>query len=266
VIKKKASENLKEKIKVLTEKLQSNTFLEGESVLIKPNFNTADEFPASTSLDFLEATVDFLLDNNFERIIIGDSSTFYKNSGKVIARKNLEKIEEKDSVEIVNFDNCKRTVKAIPKGKYLKKASIPSLVDEVDQIIYLPCAKTHFHAEYTGSLKLSVGLMPGKEKILFHIRNLQEKIAELNKIIQPDLVLMDARKCFINGGPVKGTVRKPNELLASTDRVAIDIEEVKLIHSFPGNSLESRKPVEIPQIKRAIEMNIGSSNYQLINL
>lgn len=252
-------------IELLINHLNKGGF-DGEKVLVKPNFNTADPFPASTDPDFLKAMVLVLKKIGFQKVIIGESSTFYKSSEKVINRKKLDEINSYDFVDLVNFDQTEKIEKKIPEGNYLKKATVPKLLDEVDKVIYLPCVKTHFHAEYTGSLKLSVGLMSTLEKIKFHIKNLQEKIVELNKLVNPDLIIMDGRKCFIDGGPVNGTVKKPNEILASTDRVAIDLEEVKLIKTFPGNSLEKRSPKKIPQIKKGIELGVGSADYELVEI
>lgn len=237
----------------------------GNVVLVKPNFNTADKFPASTDKEFLELVVSVLESRGVQKIFIGDSSTFYKSSESVIKKKKLAALNSKDVVEVVNFDKLKRVKKEIPDSKYLKKASIPKLVDEVDSIIYLPCIKTHFHAEYTGSIKLSVGFLPSLEKASFHIRNLQRKIVEINKLITPDLVIMDARKCFVTGGPVSGRVEEPNFLLASEDRVAIDLEAVKIIQEYSKNSLEGKNPEDITQIKFGAQEGLGCIEYKLVD-
>jgi len=151
------------------------------------------------------------------------------------------------------------TKKNIQKGKYLKKASISEVPFRADKIIYLPCLKTHFIANYTGALKLSVGLMKPIERIKLHTKKskIQEKIADLNTLISPDLVIMDARKCFINKGPTKGEVAEPNKILASKNRIDIDIEGIKIIKGFKGNSLKKIDPEELSQIKRARELNIS---------
>jgi uncharacterized protein (DUF362 family) len=111
-------------------------------------------------------------------------------------------------------------------------------------------------AQYTGALKLSVGIMKPIERLGLHARNLQEKVAELNTLIKPDLIIMDARKCFITGGPGTGDVREPNLILASTSRVALDIEGIRIIQSYEGNSLAGIVPEELTQIKRAIELGV----------
>ena len=159
--------------------------------------------------------------------------------------------------EIMIFDEHEWTTKKIPQGRYLKKISVPQIMDQVDRIILLPCCKTHFIAQYTGALKTMVGFMKPSERVGLHLgSHVPEKVAEMNTIYQPDLVIMDARKCFINRGPAQGEVREPGLILASESRVAIDIEAVKIIQGYAGNSLAGLKPEELRQIKYALELGI----------
>jgi len=67
---------------------------------------------------------------------------------------------------------------------------------------------------------------------------------------------MDARKCFITKGPSEGEMREPDLILASEDRIALDIEGIKIIQSFEGNNLKDINPEELVQIKRAREMGL----------
>jgi len=57
-------------------------------------------------------------------------------------------------------------------------------------------------------------------------------------------------------GPSEGMLAEPGLILASESRMAIDIEEIKTIQSFEGNSLSGIEPEEILQIKRARELGI----------
>lgn len=153
------------------------------------------------------------------------------------------------------------------KGKYLKAVSLTEILERVDKIILLPCLKTHKYAQYTGALKLAVGFVKPVERIKLHLFHLQEKIAELNTLFRADLIIMDARKCFINGGPSEGEVKEPNLILASDDRVAIDLEGIKIIQSFKGNSLKGINPWSLIQIRKAIELGVGVTNenqYELL--
>ena len=229
----------------------------GETVLLKPNFNTADEFPGSSDLEFLKVVIELMYQAEAGELILGESSTFMQNPENVMKKMGVYQLQQSfPKLKIVNFNQGKWLKKTIPNGKYLKTASIPEVLSQVDKIIFLPCLKTHFMAQFTGSIKLAVGIMKPIERLSMHARNLQEKIAELSTLVQPDLIIMDGRKCFISGGPGTGEVREPDLILAATDRVALDIEGIKIIQSFPGNSLTGIIPEQLPQIKRAIEMNL----------
>jgi uncharacterized protein (DUF362 family) len=229
----------------------------GDTVLLKPNFNTADPFPASTDLEFLKAVVELAYDYGTKLVMIGDSSTMSLNTRKVMEQLNVfSLLDMKTPPRIYVFEERPWVKKEIPQGKYLKGVSVPEMLDQVDKLILLPCLKTHVYAKYTGALKLSVGFMKPFERVRLHLRHLQEKIAELNTLIDPNLIIMDGRKCFINKGPQKGDTREPNLILASNHRVAIDVEGIKIIQSYEGNSLEGLDLHDLPQIKRARELGI----------
>lgn len=261
VSKIKSNNNLKETVVRAVEEIGGfGRFIKtGDVVLLKPNFNTADSFPASTDLEFLKVVTELVYDFGAKIVMIGDSSTMSLNTRKVMQELGvfeLEKMEKPPRIYV--FEEREWIKKEIPDGKYLKTVSATYLLDRADKLILLPCLKTHFLAQFTGSLKLSVGFMKPFERIALHARHLQEKIAELNKIIHPALIIMDARKCFITGGPARGELREPGLILASTDRVAIDVEGIKTIQSFKGNSLSKINPWQLSQIKGAVEIGIGA--------
>lgn len=230
---------------------------EGETALVKPNFNTIDPPPASTDPSFLEAFVDLLHEYGASKVTIGESSTFYGNT-----RWNMENVGikemcgKRDWLDFVSFDEGKWVKRKVGGGKFLRSVSVPAALDDYDRLFFVCCLKTHCHARFTGALKLSVGLMKGQQRMGLHLRNIQPKVAELASVFSPDLVVMDARKCFITRGPSEGEVREPGMILAGTDRVAMDIEGVRIIQGYEGNDLAGAAPEELLQIARAIEMRI----------
>ncbi len=229
-------------------------FKRGEVVLVKPNFNTADPFPASTDLEFLREIVSLIYEEGVKSVIVGESSTYSRNTRSEMGKLGVFDLENEDhSPKIHVFEERGWVKKEIPGGRHLKSASVPEILDSVDKLVLLPCLKTHKYAKFTGSLKLSLGFLKPIERIPLHLKDLQGKIADLNRIISPDLVIMDGRKCFINGGPSKGEVREPGLIMASTDRVAVDVEGIKVIQGFEGNSLVGIDPLELPQIKLFME-------------
>jgi len=240
----------------------------GEVVLLKPNFNTADPFPASTDFEFLKEVIKIIYEREPKLVIVGDSSTMSLNTRKVMEKLGIFKLLDLEQPpRIYVFEELKWIKKEISGGKYLKAVSLIEILDRVDKIILLPCLKTHKYAQFTGALKLAVGLVKPSERVKLHLLHLQEKIAEINTLFQPNLILMDARKCFINRGPAEGEIKEPNLILASDDRIAIDVEGIKIIQSFKGNSLNKINPWDLPQIKRAVELGVGVrgvTDYQVL--
>jgi uncharacterized protein (DUF362 family) len=265
VIIQKAEADIKASVRDLVQELGGfEGFVKaGETVLIKPNYNTADASPASTATDFLKAVVELCFEAGAGRVIVGESSVYTITNHSISTQRILCDACVYDleislhPPEIYIFDDHEWITKDITGAKYLNKVSVPKIMDEVDKIILLPCCKTHFIAQYTGALKIIIGFMNPSERIRFHLgHKVAEKVAEMNLLYKPDLVIMDARKCFISGGPAKGEVREPGLILASESRVAIDIEEVKIIQGYEGNSLVGKKPEELRQIKYAQELGV----------
>jgi uncharacterized protein (DUF362 family) len=189
--------------------------------------------------------------------MVGDSCTYFLKTASVMKKWGCHELQAgRPWLKLVNFDEGKWVKKPVPGGKFLKSVSVPELLDRIDKLFILPCLKTHKLAQYTGALKLSVGLMKPIERLPMHASHLQEKVAEINAVVKPDLVVMDARKCFITYGPMTGTIREPGLLLASTSRTAIDLEGIKIIQGYEGSDLAGIVPEELPQMKRALELGI----------
>lgn len=243
----------------------------GDVVFLKPNFNTADPYPASTDLEFLKAAVELLYEAGAKLVMIGESSTYTLNTRKVMEQAGVFSLQETMAAppRIYSLDEGEWVKKEISGGKFLKSASVPKLLEKADKLIYLPCLKTHSQGRFTASLKLSVGLMKPLERVRLHLRRLEEKIAELNVLMKPDLIIMDARKVFVTGGPSEGRIEEPNLILASTDRVAIDVEGVKILQSSGAKNHLDMPVWELPQIKRAVELELGAKSeeeYEAIQL
>jgi uncharacterized protein (DUF362 family) len=92
-------------------------------------------------------------------------------------------------------------------------------------------------------------------------------IAEINEPFKPDLVVLDGVDAFVDGGPATGKSAKGNVFLASKDRVAVDAVGVAILKSLGSNtSIMKRKIFEQEQIARAIELGLGATSPEDIDL
>jgi uncharacterized protein (DUF362 family) len=229
----------------------------GDRVIVKPNFNSDDPFPASSDPEFVRTVVFLLYHAGASRVIIVESSGMpWLPTRNVLEKTGMLKAAQECNAEVRILDQGEWVDIAI-EGKRWKKISIAKdALDEDARFVWLPCMKTHRYASFSLSLKLAVGLLDFRLRGDLHSAHLEEKIAELNLAVHPDLIIMDGRKCFVTGGPDVGRVEEPNIILASGDRIAIDVEAIKVIESFEGASLEA-DPWSYIQIRRAVELGVG---------
>jgi len=238
----------------------------GDVVWLKPNFNTADPPPASSDPAFVKAVIELLYENGASKVVLGESSMLSLSTRKVLEGTGMMKKAEEAGAEVVVFDEGK-WVEVSTGGKYLGKVNLPETALNADKLLYICCMKTHNWAKFTLSLKTAVGFMDSKERVALHMRYLEEKIADLNLVVHPNLIIIDGRKCFISGGPACGKLREPNIILASGDRIAIDVEAINIIESFEDASL-TEDPWSYTQIRRAVDLGLGvrsKQDYKIVN-
>lgn len=233
----------------------------GDSVLVKPNFNSPDPFPGSTDLEFLRAALELLLDAGAE-VIVGESAGgLWRPTRNTVARLGVPELLKEMSVQFVAFDaNECEWVEVPVEGEYLHKVTVPRVAYEADKLVYLPCMKTHRFARFSLTLKLSVGFMHPAERRALHMRNLEQKAAEISLVWQPDLIVMDGRKAFVSGGPERGELVQPNVIMASGDMVAIDVVALEILQSYKADNRLGGDPYTLPQIATALKHGLSSAD------
>jgi uncharacterized protein (DUF362 family) len=238
----------------------------GDRVLVKPNFNSPDPYPGSTDLVFLRAVLELLLAAG-AKVTIGESSGgIWRPTKNVLRKLGVSELARHLDVELVAFeDKADDWVRIKVNGYYLDTVTVPRSAYEADKIVYLPCMKTHKFARFSGALKLGVGFVHPGERLALHFGNLEQKVAEINLVWQPDLIIMDGRKSFVSGGPEKGELVEPGVIMASGDLVAIDVEALNTLASYKAKNRLLPNPYDSPQIATALRHNLGSKEYKLIS-
>ena len=245
--------------------------LSGKSVALKANFNSADPFPASTHPDTVRTLLTLLKEAGAGAI------TVVERSGMGDTRPNLEKLgifalaEELGARVVVLDEEPKERWTHIARGEgggthWLRGFYLSKEVLEADVVIQTCCLKTHrFGGHFTMSLKNSVGLVAkkvpgGRYDYMYELHGSPFQrlmIAEINSFYPVGLVVMDAAKAFVSGGPDKGPEVEPGLMLASTDRVAIDAVGVAVLREFGSTGLAKKPVFELDQIRRAAELGVG---------
>lgn len=232
-----------------------------DKVVVKPNFNSDDAFPASSDPEFVKAVVSLLYEAGASKVTIVESSGMpWLPTRRVMKKMGMIKAAEECNAELIVLDDREWVDFGI-EGKYWKKVSLARDILERDaKLVWLPCMKTHRYARFSLSLKLAVGLLNFRQRNDLHSAHLEEKIAELNLAVRPNLIIMDGRRCFVTGGPDVGVVEEPNIILASGDLIAIDVEALKVLKGYRADNRLDMDVWELPQIRHAVDLGLGTKN------
>ncbi|MFX1356932.1 MAG: DUF362 domain-containing protein [Promethearchaeota archaeon] len=246
------------------ELLKINPF-KGKNVIFKPNFNTADPPPASSSMETVRQIILKLKEMGAKSITIAERSG-PADTDKVFKQKRLFKLAEELDFKIVNLSNAPNEdfILKDPEGNHWKNGfQFPKIYNDAECIVETCCLKTHMYGgHFTMSLKNAVALVPKKFMSELHSsRNQREMIAEINAVYKPDLIIMDGIIAFVDRGPMEGTRKEANIFIAGTDKVTIDAVGVAILRILGTTPEVSKGPIfEQAQIKRAVELGVGISS------
>jgi uncharacterized protein (DUF362 family) len=241
-----------------------------DRILLKANYNSDDPYPASTDPAFLAAIVELMREEGLTNFRLGERSGWpWMPTDRVLKEMGVFELAEELDLNVVDFDSGPwMDVRLGPEAKWWKKVAFHKSLKDYDKIVFLPCMKHHFLGRFTMSLKLTVGLTHPVEMRHLHADRalgktdepMELKMVEIGIPVAPDLIIMDGRKSFVTGGPDVGEIEEPEVILASGDRLAIDVEGVKILQSYPRENLINMPVWEIPSIKRAVELGLGASS------
>ena len=237
--------------------------VKGQDVLLKPNFNTADPFPGSTHNDTLINSIVHLQKMGAKNITIGERSG-PPDTKSVLKEKGIFDICKKYHIGLINFEELPshEWIRMRPdKSHWREGFDVAKPVLDSNCTVLTCCLKTHgYGGIFTMSLKLSVGITHKKNMSELHTSflSMRKMIAEINQVYTPSLILMDGVEVFVDGGPMKGTKKSPNLIIAGTDRIAIDAVGIAVLKELGSNKeIMGKKIFQQEQIARAVELRLG---------
>lgn len=271
------TENREEGIRKLLVRFDLMEF-KGKKVALKANYNSADPFPASTHLDTLRTLVNGLKEAGAEEITLAERSGM-GDTRTVLEQRGVTKLAAELGFEVQVLDELSEEgwVRLKPKGSHWRRGFLLAKVfHEADKVVQTCCLKTHrFGDHFTMSLKNYVGLVArydpqdGYDYMaeLHSSENQRLMIAEINQTYENHLIIMDATKAFVRGGPESGDLVSPSVILAGKDRVAMDAVGVAILRLFGTTPEVSEGRIfQQEQLSRAVELGIGIRSARDIQL
>ncbi len=227
----------------------------GQRVAIKANIAWArtPEQACTNNPELYSALIKMCYEAGAKRVAVWDHTC--DNYQFTFARSGLKEAGQKAGADVFSGHgrNVYKQVE-ISKGKKLKNAEVLRDVLESDVFINFPIPKQHYATELTLGMKNLIGIVWDMEQL--HKIDLHQCIADINTLRKPDLVVVDAIRILTTNGPKgPGKTEGPNEVIASTDIVAVDAYSATLFkHPKAGRPF---KPEEIRFVKNAYELGLG---------
>jgi uncharacterized protein (DUF362 family) len=250
----------------------------GKRVVIKPNFNSADPFPAATHPDTLAALVEHVRMEGASSVTVADRSGM-GNTRQVMERMGVFGQAKALGYTVVPLEELPLEAwseERLPGSHWARGVLFPKLFREAELILQTCCLKTHrYGGHFTLSLKNSVGMV-AKYHPRTQYNYMQElhgsphqrrMIAEINQLYAPAVVVMDGLEAFTDGGPESGTLVRPGVLVLGADRVAVDAVGVAILRMHGTNATVSGGRIFAQeQIARAAELGLGVTGPEQIEL
>lgn len=234
--------------------------ISGKKVLVKVNaaFARPPGDAVTTNPDLLAEAVRYFREAGAAEVVVYDhilqdlvEPTLERNGLGQAARKQGARL----AVYPVRKPGPYRTVR-IPGATAIPSVSILEEIFQADLIVNMPKAKHHSGARLSLSMKNLIGCTADMGRM--HSVDLHRAIAELNTVIRPSLVIMDATSILLDRGPGgPGTVAYPEKVIIGADPVAVDAYACGLF---------GVDPMSVAYISRAQELGVGTADLSKVEV
>jgi uncharacterized protein (DUF362 family) len=246
---------------------------QGKDIYIKANFNSSDEYPASTRPETLAAVAGWLRESNCANLTLVERSGMGRTS-EIWGKLGIPDVAARFDMRLLALEDLAPdgwNKKALTGSHWKNGVEVPRFLDRGAAIVQVCNLKTHrFGGQFSASLKNSIGLIAkfsqsgAPRNYMEDLHNSPDQrlmIAEANQVYAPSLIIMDAGKVFIDGGPEAGELAEPGVFAASRDRIAVDSVGVSLLRIHgAGDQLNRSAVFELEQIQRAVELKLGAGS------
>ena len=227
--------------------------------VIKPNicaYVVKTRF-AVTDVKIVEALINLVLKKDRSlsiKIVESDSeSKFADDAFEKFGYKSLEErmVKLGFDVSLVNLSHSPISSVKLD-GLYFKNPELPNLITGSKYFVSIAIPKTHYLTFITGTMKNLFGLLPRKNQSFYHA-SINAVIVDLNRLVRPDLSIVDAR-VGLEGweGP---KTRRINTFILGRKPVCVDATMARIM---------GFRPEKIRHLVEAEKHGLGSLNPKIL--
>ena len=209
-------------------------FTDNQDVLVKPNCNSIDTFPFTTSGNSMLGLIRELEAVTEGAIGVGDVG--YEPTEQVYTQSGIrEAVGQTRATLLALSDQNTYNVRHSDWDGAKPDYRVYKEIYDSPVIINFPNIKRHFLGKMSCAIKNNVGTVPGQgasvSRGYLHAKSgndFLEELAEIAGLINPDLTIVDARSVLVGNGPMRSqdgaeVMDRVNKIILSGDMAAADL-------------------------------------------
>ena len=203
-----------------------------KKVIIKPNIVVAAKGSSAvvTSPEVMRHLIRWLYKRGVDDIIIGESPALVANVGECFEKSGYAAMAREEGAAVVDLST-------MPRRELPWRYGTLSLPDVIFERTYINAAKMKTHVQTTVSLgiKNQKGLLLPEDKKKFHRLGLHRPIAELARLVRPELTIIDATVAMDGDGPIWGGKVRLDVLVGGTEPIEVDLACLRIMGIEPDS-------------------------------
>ena len=194
-------------------------------VITKTPARPAGVLFAITPVQAVKSFIDFVSPDYKKKILIVEETCWGKTKEGFSMYGYDDLAKAYDNVELIDMKDDETIWKEIPYSQGKLNIPFNKTMLEAPLLVSIARPKVHCNVALTAGIKnVVIGAVEGykNRKGLHTDKDLHEVMAEIAKIVLPDLVIIDGVAGMEESGPIQGKENKPGWTLASMDALAAD--------------------------------------------
>ncbi len=212
----------------------------GKNVLLKPNLVDLprDNKPVVTHPVLVMAAAEAFRRRGAAKIVVGDGPALQRDAWQIVDSIGLTQLLSADALDFVDLNLADvHAIANVGTGIGLSKLYYPQPVLQADVIVSLPKMKVHHWAGVSLAMKSMIGTTPGKiygwPRNIFHIRNFNNAIMDLNLTRPCDYAIIDGIVGMQGDGPIRGTPVNAGVIVMGDNPPAVDATATRIMGLNP---------------------------------
>ena len=222
----------------------------GESVTIKPNvgWDRTPEQAANTNPVLVGEMVRLCLAAGASKVVVSDVTC--NDPRRCFLRSGIRRAAKEAGAQVI-LPSDEDFVRTNMQQKFLK---VLRHFVYTDRLINMPIVKHHSLTQCSLGMKNLYGILGGRRNQLH--QEIDQSIVDLAAFCRPTLVVVDATRVLLRGGPQGGSldyVGIEDSVICGTDQVAVDARAAEFL---------DLEPSRVSHIRLAARSGLGTLDYQ----